>query len=104
MLFPEVAMPISQDICKLAKTRAATARLLVTMPLYYRPERLIYFAEMIRTLADFPIERLTALVLTNARSVDQIKVLTDIVRPYNSEHRSFQIVSCADLHEQYELC
>ena len=76
----------------------------MTIPLHFRTSRLVYFAEMIRTLADFPVEALTMMIMTNAVEDRELSVLKSLVAPYNTGGKSFLVRSVPDTPWSYDLC
>ena len=83
---------------------ASDAKLLVTIPLWYRPARLIYLVDMIRTLSEFAVARLDMLILTQSCDDDQLKIVDRIIAPYRSDSKTFRVVSVYNLADQFALC
>ena len=88
----------------MAYVRSTCWRLLATTPLWYRPDRLGYFAEMLRTLADFQVEEFHFIIITNASSVDEIAAIERLVHPFMSLTRRFSVRSCRATFGTYDLC
>lgn len=83
---------------------AQDSKLLVTIPCHFRPSRLIHFAEVIRTLAEFPVKSLTVMILTNTNHNHELDILRSLVAPYNIKNHYFTIKTAQDLYSPHDLC
>jgi hypothetical protein len=82
----------------------SNAELLVSIPLWYRPNRVIYFVEMVRTLADFPVRRLDMAVMAQTHDEVELAVLENLVRPFQGSGETFRIAPQDNLVDQFDLC
>ena len=85
-------------------SKAQASRILVTIPLYFRPSRLIYLIDVVRTLADFPVQTLTMMILTNTHDAEELETLKSLVAPFNSMGKVFVIQSVAPTELSFDLC
>lgn len=83
---------------------ACSSKLLVTIPLWYRPARLIHLTEMIRTLAEFPVDTLDMIILTQTCDKNEIGVVERLVAPYQSTGKTFRVLPVPELADQFALC
>jgi hypothetical protein len=93
-----------QDFYVSASQLARDARLLVTIPLWYRPSRLAYLADMVRVLSEFVVRQLDMIILTQTSNDDEINVIRRLVAPYESVSKTFRVVSATELTDQFSLC
>jgi hypothetical protein len=93
-----------QDFYAGSLALACDTRLLVTIPLWFRPGRLAYLADMVRTLAEFPITQMDMVILTQTQDDDEIETVRRLTRPYESATKSFRIHSETYLPDQFSLC
>lgn len=83
---------------------AAGTRVLVATALWYRPERLPYFLDAMRTLRDFPVAEMKIVIHTNTTNQADIDTLARLLSGYESERFSFEIRVFQDPPFEYNLC
>ena len=84
--------------------KAESTSLLVCIPFLYRPNKLIFLAEVLRTLAEFRVRKMTVLLSTNTAQSDELAVLQKLAACYCGATTDISIVSTIDLADQYDLC
>jgi hypothetical protein len=92
------------DFYAAIQSEAHTARLLVATPLCFRPHRLIHFLDMVRTLSDFPVAKMTVVIHTNTKELGELAMLARLIDGYQDEARKFEVVSRPNLLDRYDLC
>lgn len=93
-----------QDPYTNALPLARDSSLLVTIPLWYRPHRLGYLADMVRTLSEFAVRQMEMIILTQSSKGDEIDIVRRLTSPYESASKTFRIVPERDLSDQFSLC
>ncbi len=92
------------DFYAAVQEEALSTRVLVTTSLRFRPHRLVHFLDMVRTLRDFPVAKMTVIIHTNTHEPSDLATLERLLDGHRNDTRRFEIVSCPDLPEPYDLC
>jgi hypothetical protein len=86
----------------LASARATAARILVAISFHFDPTRLAFLAEVLRSLAEFPVLAMEVAVLTNTMRQDHLAVLRRLCAELLSE-KSASVRSYGDLADPFDL-
>lgn len=91
-------------------TLASSARIMVAITFHFRPERLKYLFNTVKSLAGFPVRGLDLSVFTNADRPDEIAAIDRLCAPlvlhntpWPEDGRRFRVVSCPDLPDPRHL-
>ena len=75
------------------KGKFEEATFFITMPLLFRPSRLVYFFEQVRCFAEMNSSLVHLHVVTNTHEVTEKKLIMDLLAPFQSPHFEILIES-----------
>ena len=82
---------------------ASSASLLVAITFHYVASRLFYLLDVVRALADFPVQRLDVIIVTNTTAPSERNSISDLLAPLLHGGKTVEVLPCPALAHPHDL-
>ena len=102
--FPQTRRGTRPRIMHFDFDTARSAKILVTITFHYDENRFPFLAAVLASLAEFPVERLDVILITNTKDTDKFQILADLCHALlRADNKSFTFSGIPELPHPFLL-